>query len=515
MSLNLGNLISLLLEQHFGESVQRVGNCLYATIQSRTLGTIIKATGLPKNDVAHALATLIKFRLVKFFPSANGNFVEYSMRSDRVYLLVRYAKYIEYIRSKFGELSALLINELLRSGSEIATDLIIRCSETEMAHGKVHQLRDEFIQLIRSKYVMRAPKLVGLNVPNDTTPAPEFDIDEHNFFTEPDIDMQELVRRKNGEALEPSDSQIYWFVNVDRLHQEFRDLIMVGAIERSIDSNAAECMRCILHLMYARTDAWQSVTNPIAFSEIRHTIERNDTMKSNSGFIKQLDQYISIICDDRLGFLTKYGEAGGGQYVVKMKHAIEQLTWVCIDNIIEEKFGRKAARIFRIVRSLKYCDQDDIQKEAMIPSKEAKLFTYKLLEENFLQVKTIRKTGAGGGGMAKSFCLFYVNQQQIVSMLLEICYKSMFNSICRSNHIKTENGRIIDKSQRLEVIVQAMKERGQPEEYINEIYETITPPEKELLENINVRCKSLVIAEIGIDETIFLLQLFQYYQNLK
>lgn len=65
------------------------------------------------------------------------------------------------------------------------------------------------------------------------------------------------------------------------------------------------------------------------------------------------------------------------------------------------------------------------------------------------------------------------------------------------------------------MIVRAMKERGQPEEYIQEIYETITPPEKELLENIKARCKSLLYAEIGLDETIFLLQLYQDYQHLK
>lgn len=518
MSINLGALNSILLQQHFGDNVQKVGDCLLSAVQSRTLANIVKTTGLLKTEVAHALAVLIKFRLVKFAPSSNGGAsVEYSIKSDKVYLLVRYPKYVQYIRSKYGELAGLLINELLRVGSDIASNLIIRCSTSEIAHDKIVQLKDEFLHLIQLKYLMRAPVLVtpSANEPGQATLVPEFDIEEHTFFTEPQIDLQELVRRKNGESIEPSDSQIYWFVNIDRLHQEFRDLIMISAMHRSVDENAAQCLQCILHLMYARTDAWQAVTNPISFAEMRHLIEKTDTLKVNPALLKQLDQYIAVICDDKMEFLSKFGDAGGGQYVVRMRHAIEQLTWACIENIIIEKFGKKAARIFRIVRIQKYCDQDDIQKEAMIPSKEAKLFTYKLLEENYFQIKTIRKSGTGGGGMAKSFCLFHVNQSQIVSMLLEHCYKSMFNCITRANHIKTENGRIIDKSQRLEVIVQTMKERGQPEEYINEIYETITPPEKELLENITARCKNLVCAEIGLDETIFLLQLYQDYQHLK
>lgn len=510
MSIILGKLNSILLREHFGVNAQKVGDCLFSAVQSRSLQTIVKATGLTKNEVSHALASLIRFRLVKF-STTNGTIVEYSIKPNKVYLLVRYAKYVQYIHSNFGELAGLLINELQRAGSDIATNLIVRCTDSEVAHNKLCELRTEFLNLVQLKYIMRAPALKV----NTEANIPEFDIDEHNFFTEPELDVATLIRLKNRETVDPSDKNIFWFVNIDRLHQEFRDLIMIGAVERSIDTTAAECLRCMLELMYTRTNAWQAVTNPISYSEIRHSIEKSPKWKGNTKLVRQLDQYIAVICDDKLKFVGKFGEAGGGQYVIQMKHAIEQLTWACIESVVDEKFGKKAARIFRIVRQHKYCDQDEIQKEAMIPSKEAKLFTYKLVEENYFQIKTIRKSGAGGGGMAKSFCLFHVNQAQIVSMVLEHCYKALFNCLTRSDHIKSENRRLIDKSQRLELIVLEMKKRGQPEEYIQEIYETITPPERELLDNITARCKNLMYAEIGLDETIFLLQLYQDYQQLK
>lgn len=512
MSIILGKLNSILLQEHFGINARVVGDCLFSAVQSRTHSAIVKATGLTKNEVSHALATLIKFRLVKFTASTNGHLVEYTIKPDKVYLLVRYAKYVQYIHQKYGELAGLLINELQRVGSDIATNLIVRCTESDAAHSKLSELRMEFMKLVELKYVMRAP---ALKINQETNHIPEFDIDEHSFFKEPEIDVSTLIRLKNHEAVEPTDKGVYWFVNIDRLHQEFRDLIMIGAIERSIDSTAAECLRCMLELMYARTNAWQSVTNPISYSEIRHSIEKSPKWKSNPKLTRQLDQYITVICEDQLKFVGKFSESAGGQYVFQMKHAIEQLTWACIETIVEERFGKKAARIFRIVRNLKYCDQDDIQKEAMVGSKEAKLFTYKLIEENFFEIKTIRKSGGGSRGVAKSFFLFSVNQTQIVSMLLEHCYKALFNCLTRAEFIKTENRRLIEKSQRLEIIVRAMKERGQPDEYIQEIYETITPPEKELLENIMERCKNLIFAGIGIDETIFLLQLYQDYQQLK
>lgn len=186
-----------------------------------------------------------------------------------------------------------------------------------------------------------------------------------------------------------------------------------------------------------------------------------------------------------------------------------------------------------MVRHKNYIEQEQIQREAMIPSKEAKFFTYKLLEEHYLQAMPVRKPGGGGTGMAKSFNLFYVNHQQvigifryilyfkwlkiyhqIVSMLLEICYKALFNSMTRAAFNKSENRRLIEKSQRIESIVEAMKERGETEEYIAEIFETLTPPEREVLQKVKVRIKNLYSAEIGLDETIFLLQLFIKYRNL-
>lgn len=84
----------------------------------------------------------------------------------------------------------------------------------------------------------------------------------------------------------------------------------------------------------------------------------------------------------------------------------------------------------------------------------------------------------------------------------------------RSTHNKSKNRRLIEKSQRLQSIVEAMRERGETEEYIAEIGETLTPPEREVLEKVKVRIKNLYSAEIGLDETIFLLQLFVKYRQL-
>lgn len=53
--------------------------------------------------------------------------------------------------------------------------------------------------------------------------------------------------------------------------------------------------------------------------------------------------------------------------------------------------------------------------------------------------------------------------------LTDICYKALYNAITRSNYEKSENKRLIDKSQKLDSIVETMKDRGESEEYIAEV----------------------------------------------
>lgn len=57
------------------------------------------------------------------------------------------------------------------------------------------------------------------------------------------------------------DGGMIWNLNYDRFHQEFRDDIMILAIERKLGDNAAECFRFILSIMYNTTDPWQRVSS--------------------------------------------------------------------------------------------------------------------------------------------------------------------------------------------------------------------------------------------------------------
>lgn len=350
-----------------------------------------------------ALATLVQHGLVTFILlESNENLAEYTIDCNKTILLLRFPRYVHFTQKKFGNPSALLIEQLLKSGMETAETIVIRAySNSETKNDVIlKELRDAFLDLYRDNFIIRA-KIGVLEAP----PSPS----KQNKFSEleapPNLDLKELKTSIDG-GVEPT-SNIYWTVSFERFHQCFRDKILVDTIERQFDSNAGECFQFILQIMYKRTEAWPQKSNPIAFSEIKQTIER----KSQSiELVKFVDQYVALIEHSECGFLNKCDEAG--LYVVDMKTAFSQIAWGHIENVITQKFGSKATRIFRVVRLRKFIEQEEIQKEAMIPGKEAKFLTYRLLEENFLQLQTVKKTGSGGTAH-KAFYLFKVNQYHV------------------------------------------------------------------------------------------------------
>ncbi|XP_037955967.1 DNA-directed RNA polymerase III subunit RPC3-like [Teleopsis dalmanni] len=512
MSIDYSNLCSLIINQCFGEVVQKVADCLFGAV-SRTLIQIIKATNLTRREVSNALAVLIKFNIASFNASnLYPHLPEYSLKRQEILFILRYARYAHLAHTKYGNIGAAIAEEILHAGSETATNILIKCVTAPDNKDKIETYRDVLLTMIKDNYLIKMPMLKEPT--NSADVVPQLHVEVYDLYNPPVIDLISIAKIQAGSVKpqEAKDYGIYWRINFNRFHQDFRDNVMVAALERKLGTSAGECFQFILKQMYERTDPWQkqSMSNPFTFVEIKQAVEKKS---NNLDLIKNLDSYVTLIADDSLGFLRRVGNMGGGQYVVDMSCAFEELSLVCIEHIITERFGSKASRIFRVVRIKKHIEQEDLQKEAMIPAKEAKLLSYSLFQEQFLQIKTIRKAGGGGSGPAKSFYLFQLKHMQIAKMLLDICYKALYNNITRSNYEKSENKRLIDKSQKLDSIIGTMKDRGETEEYIAEILETLTPPERQILDSVKHHIKTLSKAELELDETIFLLQMYLYHST--
>lgn len=75
-------------------------------------------------------------------------------------------------------------------------------------------------------------------------------------------------------------------------------------------------------------------------------------------------------------------------------------------------------RIFRLIRDKRYADQEQIKKVAMIPDKEAKEHTYRLLEENFLKTQEFNKSSVPIGQLNKCFFYFWIDINMVLILLI-------------------------------------------------------------------------------------------------
>nr|CAH7743465.1 unnamed protein product [Callosobruchus chinensis] len=504
MSVQLGKVVSFILLERFGPLVERVGTYLFE-YGTNPLFCIKKFTDLPIPKIKESLAILVKYQLVTFAPNKNDSVANYTLHPNKVLLHLRYPKYINMIKKKFGDEAEVILEEILQKSYWTASEVILHVYEKLKKDNKPNVtlpvLRDNFVSLVTAKYLIRVP----YNEADDKA-VPNLVVQDHELHMAPQIDIMELTTNPQGGNFK--DKDIYWTVHFDRFHQDMRDKILVNAFTQKFDENAGELVKLLLRQMYIRTEPWADVSNPIPLLEIKDLVRKQANLKLLNTFF---DQYVNVIEQDSSNLIRKSGEASGGSFQIFLKEAFTQFAWEIVEQCVLEKFDSKAARIFRLVKLKKYIDSDLIQQQAMIPAKEAKKLTFQLLEENFLQIQEIKKASTGTGPH-KSFMLFHINLENVVRMILELCYKSLYNIMSRRNHERNVNKRIIDKKQRVETISISMRSQGATEEQLADIEDMITPPEKEILEKIDKMMKRLNTVELEVDDTIFLLQMYLVYQ---
>nr|XP_009924304.1 PREDICTED: DNA-directed RNA polymerase III subunit RPC3 isoform X3 [Haliaeetus albicilla] len=417
-------LCSLLLQEHFGEIVEKIGTYLIRT-GTQPLRMIVNDTGLLLDQVKKALCVLIQHNLVTYQLQKRG-FVEYEAQCKRVLRILRYPRYIYTAKTLYNDTGELIVEELLLNGkmtmSAVVRKVADRLTET-MEDGKTMDYTDvsnTFVRLADTHFVQRL-NLIGKGKRRRS--CDEEENGEHKA----------KKQKQDGESSEPPpDDGIYWQVNIDRFHQHFRDQGIVSAVANRMDQTSSEIVRTMLRMSEVTTSSSAPYTQPLSSNEIFRSLP------AGYNIVKQvLDQYLTLLADDPLEFVGKSGDSGGGMYTVNLHKALASLATATLESIVEERFGSRCARIFRLLLRKKHLEQKQVEDFAMIPAKEAKDMLYKMLSENVVSLQEIPKTP--DHAPSRTFYLYTVNILSSARMLLHRCYKSVANLIERRQYETKEN----------------------------------------------------------------------------
>ncbi|XP_045453789.1 DNA-directed RNA polymerase III subunit RPC3 [Melitaea cinxia] len=493
MSLQQGRVVSQILLRHFGEIVQKVGDDIFACGR-KSIALIVRTTELPRSQVIESLRTLLKFDLATFEAETT---VEYKLNPENILLLIRYPRYLLQMKSKYGSEAEMIVEELLHQASSTATVLLVsimnKYKDDKEKNLTMVKLKDTFISLATAGYIQQAPVAELKDGSDIPTLVPVATI-------VPDLDVRELLQAMSSNLADCKDNT-YWKVNYERFHLDFRDDMMIKAITRRIDDNAGELMRLMLEQMYLTSPAWAVESSPVPAFDLREGVKR---MTDRPLLNQHIDQYLKVLEENGASFIRRCGDSGGGQYVVRMRRASEVLLEALLDHTVTERLGSKAARIFRLIRTKKNTEEEDIQKNAMLPNKECKELTYKLLEDQFIRFQPMRKA-ASIGGNAKANYLYHVNLYDAAETARALSLRALHNVLSAAVSTRRAHARLLDKRRRVRSIVHGMRVRGEPQQNIDDVLETLTPLELAAVAGAERRLRQLAAAELELDRALFLL----------
>ncbi|NWW33451.1 RPC3 polymerase, partial [Panurus biarmicus] len=526
-------LCSLLLQEHFGEIVEIVGNSLLRT-GPRPLRLLVGDTGLLPDQVKKALCVLIQHNLVRYEVQPRGS-VEYEARSERILRILRYPRYIYTAKTLYGDPGELLVEELLLHGqlpmSCVVARVADRLTET-MEDGKTMdyaEVSSTFVRLADTHFIQRCPTVPEnpQSAKAPPPPAPALAIAEKDMYAVPQLSLVGKGKRRHscseeeegehkakrqkqegGRSETPPDDGIYWQVNLERFHQHFRDQALVSAVASRMDQTSSEVVRTMLRMSEVTTASGASHTQPLSSNEIFRSLPAGYNIGK-----QVLDQYLALLADDPLEFVGKSGDSGGGTYTVKVMWG-PGASWAppspfphpSFIPLLLCRFGSRCARIFRLLLRKKHLEQKQVEDFAMIPAKEAKDMLYRMLSENLVSLQEIPKTP--DHAPSRTFYLYTVNVMAAARMLLHRCYKSVANLMERRQREMQENKRLLEKSQRVEAILASMQATGAEAAQLHEVEEMITGPERQQLETLKRNVNKIDASENQVDETIFVLESF-------
>nr|CAD7199031.1 unnamed protein product [Timema douglasi] len=275
--------------------------------------------------VKQAIRILIQYGFVSFSLGTTPNKPNYTLLPEKVYLLLRYpsaaflslqvtcgssaksstpgsmphysssvpfSRYLLLIKTRYGDEAEILVEEILRRGQDTASSVILQAfsrlnNTPKVGKADLGSLRDKFSLLVTKQFIMRCPS------PNDEEgTVPVLTVKERELYLPPDLNLKDLLAMERGQGGSTGDEGVYWRINLDRFHQEFRDQIMVSAMERRIDANAGELMRLLLQQMYLRTEPWAAVSNPVPYTELKEVIRKQSSHPQLGVY---LDQYLKVM----------------------------------------------------------------------------------------------------------------------------------------------------------------------------------------------------------------------------
>ncbi|KAI8854420.1 hypothetical protein BC829DRAFT_379916 [Chytridium lagenaria] len=416
-----------LLNEHFGDVVEKVAGALL-TKGRLTAPMIVSATKLPSRRVHESLYVLMR----------QTNLVHYRIHGDKILARDRFPWYLWLADDLFGEEGARLTSELLKHGY--------------LSLKQMKALVDNFDRVLPIFHEMADRGLITTLVPNSIFQDKDYTADSEEAYdpistsskkrSAPDRGAAEHASKKwqSKDSSERELSNDHWCVNYSVFHSYLRCSALSKLIGQERGIACEEIVAAFLQpdgkelSMETKTTSMSTISSRIRPGKVPNYVTRSSSW---------IDEHLSGLLQDPSRIITREEEKGGGQYKFNLRNGVDYLK----KNVIESHIEINSARLLYIKGKL---NDAEISKIAMVSGKTARQNLSSLLQSGMVSIQEVPRTADYAA--ARNFYLWYVSLSKCVQNLGEFTYQVLLNLKIRRGKLLEENYKLIEKSERSDVI---------------------------------------------------------------
>ncbi|XP_067929295.1 DNA-directed RNA polymerase III subunit RPC3-like isoform X1 [Watersipora subatra] len=480
-------LASLIVKETFGDCVADVVLYLIRKVKSPFRG-VCSGTKLSQKQVRLCLTIGIQHNYI-FVSKHPRGFNEYSVDINAILHRLRYPSYVYCIKLLYGNVSEVLIEEILHHGQILHSQLIPRTINKLKKNVKEQvsnvEATEKLEVLIKARFVEICP---------DMETVEEGDSGSHS----PPSKRARTEINYNDRCYRVSSLRFSYY---------HRDLQMVEAFTRKLGHKHGEILSTMLRLSEVKSAPAATESAVITSNEVFNTLPQHLCITSRA----VLDVYMMTMVNDEMKMLVKVGDDGGGSYIIDYSQAMTALAIANAEALVLERFGSKSLRLFRLLILKQHLEQKQLEEMAMIPTKDAKQLLYNMYTHRFISTTDISKTADHAA--SRTFYCFKVPMEHLGGQLREANYKSILNLMSKRIQILSDNRRLLDKQQKMEAIIATLGEDEADQKA--EIEAMTTPSEQQQLQAVKNQTNRLENGELQLASTTLTWDMFLTYKSTK
>ncbi|KAJ1936933.1 RNA polymerase III subunit C82, partial [Linderina pennispora] len=195
-----------------------------------------------------------------------------------------------------------------------------------------------------------------------------------------------------------------------------------------------------------------------------------------------------VLSSDSSGIVRKLEERGAGQFVIDFQLASNTLRNLCLDALVQEKFGALHARTVRILRDKQKLDEKVIAQSVMLPIGQCREKLHDLALEGLIDTLEIPRTA--DRNPSRMFYLWFINSEKQVRNALRLAFEGISNAMQRMEYEVAARESLTAKASREDVIANP---------------ELLTEGEREELSKLETIKLRLQVACVRLDRMLLVL----------